>query len=102
MPTVNDPNNSPRAQTTPDASFEPVFIATPFHRRVVRSLQSIYAIIISYHQKNLRNNKKNSPRAQTTPDASFEPVFIATPFHRHVVRSLQSIHAIVISYYQNN
>ena len=67
---------SPKAQTTPDVSFGPIFIiASLFVKYYVDHTYILYKVLAS-----IKNRKKNSPMAQTMPDVSFGPVFIMVVF----------------------
>ena len=77
---------SPKAQTTPDTSFGPVFIITSLF---VKYYKDHTYILYKKVLASIKNRKKNSPMAQTTPDTSFGPVFVMVVFggsgrHRNV------------------
>ena len=68
---------SPKAQTTPDASFGPIFIISSlFVKYYVDHTYILYKKVLA----SIKNRKKNSLMAQTTPDALFGPFFIMVVF----------------------
>ena len=72
--------NSPRAQMTPYASFEPILVVATLHCSSVCILELIYAIKFLLVAKNTKK-KKYSPSAQTTHPASSGPVLVAATLH---------------------